>query len=61
MMVIYNAMEQAAGEFKKKSRDSDFHIHNTETFPPWINQSELGVQESKKCVSQKMKRKIPQR
>ena len=52
-MVMDNATEQKAGEYKRKSRYEDFHIHTTEPFPPWMNWSELGVQESKKGVAWK--------
>ena len=34
VMVMDNAMKKMAWEFKKKSRDTDFHICSTEPLPP---------------------------
>ena len=53
-IICDGAREQVHGEFKRKCRQSDCHIHQTETGTPQSNFSETGIKEFKTGVGRKM-------
>ena len=61
-LIMDNAKEQVLGEFRKKARDADCWIRQTEAYSPWSNHAELAIRELKKaCARRMLKAKVPKR
>ena len=55
-------MEHILGDFKKKSRGSDFWIRKTDPYSPWSNVAEAAIRELQKGRARNMLRKqMPKR
>ena len=55
-MVMDNAREQIMGEFRKKCREVNTRVKQTEPHSPWSNAAEAAIRELKKGVGRQMVR-----
>jgi hypothetical protein len=53
-MIVDNALEQILGDFKRKCREADCHLRQTEPFSPWMQAAEGCIRELKRGVSRLM-------
>jgi hypothetical protein len=61
-LVVDGAQEQVKGQFKKKAREADCHICQTEPYSPWSNAAKGAIRELKKGIARKMlQSKAPKR
>ena len=61
-MIMDGAKEQIMGEFRRKCREADCHVRQTEPYTPWSNAAEGVIRELKKGVARKMlETKAPKR
>jgi len=54
IMIMDNAKEQTMAEFRKKAREADCHVRQTEPHSPWSNYAESAIRELKKGVARTM-------
>jgi hypothetical protein len=54
VMITDGAKEQVLGDFKRKARQADCHLKQTEPYSPWSNAAEGTIPELKKGVARKM-------
>jgi hypothetical protein len=50
------ACKQTIGEFRKKSREAEVHVKQTEPHTPWSNAADAAIRELKKGVGRQMVR-----
>ena len=55
-LVMDNALEQTMGQFRKKCREVDVRVRQTEPLSPWSNAAESAIRELKKGVGRQMVR-----
>jgi hypothetical protein len=61
-LIMDNSKEQTLGAFRKKAREADCWIKQTEAYSPWSNYTELAIRELKKaCARRMVKAKVPKR
>jgi hypothetical protein len=61
-LIMDNSKEQTLGEFKRKAREADCWIKQTEPYSPWSNYAELAIRELKKgCARKMLKAHVPKR
>jgi hypothetical protein len=61
-LVVDGSLEQVKGQFKKKAREADCHIRQTEPYSWWSNRAEGAIRELKKGVARMMlESKAPKR
>jgi hypothetical protein len=61
-LVVDGAQKQVKRQFKKKSREADCHIRQTEPYSPWSNAAKGAIHELKKGIARKMlQSKAPKR
>jgi hypothetical protein len=53
-MIVDNALEQIMGDFKRKCREADCHLRQTEPYSPWMQATEGCIRELKRGVSRLM-------
>jgi hypothetical protein len=53
-MIVDGAKEQVLGDFKRKVRQADCHLKQTEPYTPWSNAAEGTIRELKRGVARKM-------
>jgi hypothetical protein len=53
-MVLDGSKEQCHGDFKRKLREADCHLRQTEPYSPWHQAAEGCICELKRGVSRKM-------
>jgi hypothetical protein len=53
-MVLDGSKEQVLGDFKRKLREADCHMRQTEPYSPWQQAAEGCIRELKRGVSRKM-------
>ena len=53
-MVLDGSKEQCLGNFKRKLREADCHLRQTEPYTPWQQAAEGCIRELKRGVSRKM-------
>jgi len=53
-MILDNSKEQTLGDFKRKLREADCHLRQTEPYTPWQQAAEGCIRELKRGVSRKM-------
>ena len=53
-LIMDNSKEQTMGDFRKKARQADCWIKQTEVYTPWSNYAELAIRELKKGCARKM-------
>ena len=53
-MIVENSKEQSLGEFRRKCREADCHLINSEPYSPWQISSEGCIKELKKESSRKL-------
>jgi len=52
--VMDNSLEQTKGDFKKKARSFGCHVKQVDTYSPWQDEAESGINELKKGASRSM-------
>ena len=61
-IIMDGSKEQTLGNFRKKARQADCHIKQTEPHSPWQNAAEGAIRELKRGTARKMlKMKSPKR
>ena len=61
-IIVDGSKEQTLGEFRRKAREADCHVKQTEPYSPWQNAAEGGIRELKRGVARKMvKTKSPKK
>ena len=61
-LIMDNAKEQTLGEFRRKAREADCWVKQTEVYSPWSNYAELAIRELKKgCARKMVKAHVPKR
>ena len=50
-IIMDNSKEQTLREFRKKPREADCWIRQTEAYTPWSNYAELAIRELKKACA----------
>ena len=53
-MIVDNALEQILGDFKRKCREADCHLRQTEPYSPWMQAANGCIRELKWGVSRLM-------
>jgi transposase len=53
-MVMDGSKEQTLGDFRRKLKEADCHLRQTEPYSPWMNAAESAIRELKRGVSRKM-------
>ena len=53
-MIVDNSKEQTQGDFKRKLREADCHLKQTEPYSPWMQAAEGGIRELKRGSSRQM-------
>ena len=53
-MILDGSREQTLGEFRRKLREADCHLKQTEPYSPWMQAAEGCIRELKRGVSRKM-------
>lgn len=53
-MVLDGSNEQTKGDFRRKLREADCHLRQTEPYSPWMQAAEGSIRELKRGVSRKM-------
>jgi len=56
IMVMDGAREQVHGDFRRKNREVDTHVKQTEPHLPWMHAAEGAIRELKKCHGRDMVR-----
>ena len=54
VLIMDNSKEQTLGTFRKKAREGNFWIKQTEPYTPWSNSAKSAIRELKKGSAQKM-------
>ena len=57
VLIIDNTKEQILGDFRKKAREENFWIRQTDLYSPWSNAEESAIRELKKGSARKILRK----
>jgi len=53
-MIMDGSKEQTQGDFRRKLREADCHLRQTEPYSPWMNAAEGCIRELKRGTSRKM-------
>ena len=53
-MIMDGSKEQTLGDFRRKLREADCHLRQTEPYSPWMNAAEGCIRELKRGTSRKM-------
>ena len=53
-MIVDNSKEQILGDFRRKLREADCHLKQTEPYSPWMQAAEGCIRELKRGVTRKM-------
>jgi hypothetical protein len=53
-MVMDSSKEQTLGDFRRKLKEADCHLRQTEPYSPWMNAAKSAIRELKRGVSRKM-------
>ena len=56
VMVVDGSKEQTSAEFRRKLREADCHLRQTEPYSPWMQAAEGAIRELKRGVTRKMTR-----
>ena len=54
VMVMDGSKEQTLGDFRRKLKEANCHLRQTEPYSPWMNAAEGAIRELKRGVSRKM-------
>ena len=55
-IIMDGAREQTMGEFRRKAKEMDVHVRQTEPYSPWQNAAELSIRELKRGSGRKAKK-----
>jgi hypothetical protein len=56
VMIVDGSKEQTSAEFRRKLREADCHLRQTEPYSPWMQAAEGAIRELKRGVTRKMTR-----
>ena len=56
VMIVDGSKEQTSNEFRRKLKEADCHLRQTEPYSPWMQAAEGAIRELKRGVTRKMTR-----